>query len=110
MNSLDTTKKELTFVINGSTNSSKILEAQSAKCRKNEASWCITAPTVTECTGTPQMWSDDAIWSSGKAPIEGQDVEIPAGKNIVFNLGESPKFKLIKVFGCLNFLTDNSKD
>ena len=45
MNSLDTTKRELTFVINGSTNSSKLLEAQSVKCRQNEASWCITAPT-----------------------------------------------------------------
>jgi len=56
------------------------------------------------------MWSDIASWPSGKVPVDGENVEIPTGKNIVFNLGESPKFKLIKVFGCLNFLTDNSKD
>lgn len=70
---------------------------------------------VTECTGTVQMWSDPLTWATtanpaGAVPVEGQDVEIPSGKNIVFNLAESPKLKLIKIVGCLSFLTDNSKD
>lgn len=34
-NKLDTIRKELTFVINGSNSSSKNLEAKSAKCRLN---------------------------------------------------------------------------
>ena len=116
MNALDTTKKEFNFVINGAATSSRTLEMQAIKCRQNEAVWCVTAPTITtECTGTVQLWSDPEAWKtvanpSGTLPAEGQDVEIPTGKNIVFNLGESPKFKLVKISGCLSFLTDDSKD
>jgi hypothetical protein len=116
MNSLDTTKKEFDFVINGSLSSSKNLEMKSVKCRQNEAVWCVTAPTITtSCTGTVQLWSDPEAWKTvanptGTLPKDGENVEIPTGKNIVFNLGESPKFKLVKVTGCLSFLTDNSKD
>ena len=110
MNSLDTTIKEVSFVINGAANSSKNLVAQAAACRELEASWCIESVVVTsECTGTPLVWTDPATWG-GSVPTAGQDVEIKADQNIVFNLGESPKFGLIKVFGCLSFLNDNSKD
>jgi len=121
MNSLDTTKNEFNFVINGAATSSRTLEMQTVKCRQNEAYWCSTNATIgfgtmiTECTGTLQVWNDPEAWKtvdnpSGTLPAEGQDVEIPTGKNIVFNLGESPKFKLIKISGCLSFLTDDSKD
>ena len=43
-------------------------------------------------------------------PKDGDNVEIPYNQNIIFNLGESPKLKLVKIMGCLSFLTDNSKD
>lgn len=61
------------------------------------------------------MWSDPLTWATtanpaGAVPTAGQDVEIASGKNIVFNLAESPKLKLIKIVGCLSFLPDNSKD
>lgn len=97
-------------MINGAASSSKLLEAQSVKCRQNEATWCLAAITVTsECTGTPEIWSDPATWG-GSLPVDGADVEIPAGKSVVFNLGESPKLNMLKVVGCLSFLSDNSKD
>jgi hypothetical protein len=64
---------------------------------------------TTECTGTPEIWSDPATWG-GTLPVDGQDVEIPAGRNIVFNLAMSPKLNMLKVIGCLSFLSDNSKD
>jgi len=76
----------------------------------------MTAPTVsTSCTGVVQFWTDPAAWKTtantdGTLPKDGENVEIPHGKNIVFNLAESPKFKLVKIIGCLSFLTDNSKD
>jgi len=115
MNQLDIPKRELNFVINGKTSSSKRLEAQSVKCRVNEASWCVAVTASVECTGTAALWSNPDTWitatnPAGGVPTDGQDVEIPAGKIITFDLAESPKLGLLKVVGCLNFLDDNTKD
>jgi hypothetical protein len=41
---------------------------------------------------TEKMWSDPKTWASGKVPLEGEDVEVPTGKNIIFDLEESPIF------------------
>jgi G8 domain len=115
MNQLDALNKELNFVINGKTTSSKTLEAQSVKCRANEASWCITAPTATECTGSPMPWSELNSWVTAENPYpdlpkDGDSVTIPAGRIIMFDLAESPKLKLLTIVGCLEFSNTNTKD
>lgn len=115
MNTLDVVNKELTFVINAKTTSSRTLEADSVKCRVNEASWCVTAPTAVECTGNPMPWSDISSWVTAENPYpslpkDGDDVEIPPGRIILFDLAESPKLKMLKIVGCLEFLKTNTKD
>ena len=114
MNTFDNTKKEIDFVINGHADSSRTIESDTVACRTNDADWCKTLVVVTECTGAQLLWSDVATWAaadgSGSLPIAGQDVEIPSGKIIVFDLAESPIFNLVKIVGCLQFLSDNSKD
>ena len=61
------------------------------------------------------MWSDPATWvtsskPAGGVPSEGDNVIIPSGANIIFDLATSPIYKLVTVDGCLSFLTDNSKN
>jgi len=114
-NFLDKVKKEINFVINGKAESSKTIQANSVKCRLNEASWCTVAAAAVECTGTPKNWSDPATWITttnpgGGVPTAGQDVEIPAGVIINFDIAESPRLNMLKVVGCLNFRTDNTID
>lgn len=110
MNAFDMTTKELDFVVNGKLTSSKQVEFQTTKCRYFEAAWCVAATVVTECTGTPMLWSDTTTWPTGVLPADGDSVEIPDGKIIVFNLAESPKLNMVTVKGCLEFLSDNSID
>jgi hypothetical protein len=43
-------------------------------------------------------------------PKAGDDVVIPNGVIVVFDLDVSPIYRLITIDGCLSFLTDNSKD
>ena len=47
---------------------------------------------------------------TGGVPIEGQDVLIPSGVSIVFDLAQSPIYNLVTINGCLQFLSDNSID
>lgn len=76
----------------------------------NDANWCV-APVVTQsCTGTPKNWSDPTTWPSGKVPENGNDVTIPSGTIVVFDVAESAKLNLLKVEGCLEWRLDNSID
>jgi hypothetical protein len=43
-------------------------------------------------------------------PSAGANVTIPSGQTIMFDLEESPIYNLITIDGCLQFLTDSSKD
>jgi hypothetical protein len=42
-----------------------------------------------------KLWSNPATWPSGKVPIAGENVEILPGKNIVFDLEDSPIYNYV---------------
>lgn len=115
MNNFDATKKEIDFVINAAVGSSRKVESQTVTCRANNADWCKTLVVVTECVGESKLWSDPNTWitianPNGTIPKAGEDVLIPSGTIIVYDLETSPVFKLLKIVGCLQFRTDNTKD
>ena len=107
-------KKEIDFVINGRTESSKTIEVDGIRCRDGLSEWCVAAPTIIECTGEQLMWDDPASWAygenPGKVPEEGENAVVPPGVIIIFNIEESPILELLTINGCLNFLSDGSKD
>lgn len=37
-----------------------------------------------------RRWSKPESWTSGKVPVEGEDVEIPSGVNMLFDVEETP--------------------
>jgi cell migration-inducing and hyaluronan-binding protein len=64
---------------------------------------CLKAVVEQEIETVERLWSDPATWPSGKVPVEGEDVEILPGKNILFDLEESPILKQIEINGRLTF-------
>jgi hypothetical protein len=98
------------MVITGNAAGSKTLQLNGVRCRENLVPWCNPTPAPTSCTGVIKLWSATSTWPSGVLPQAGEDVIIPSGVVIVFDLAESPILNLIKVEGCLEFLSDNSKD
>ena len=115
MNFVDPDKKEINWVVNGRKESSKLIESKSVKCRANEAAWCTGGVVATECTGEQKLWSEPTTWitdkkPNGGVPVAGDDVIIPPGMIIVFDIAESPVLNLLTVIGCMPWLSDNSKD
>lgn len=52
------------------------------------------------------LWSDPDSWDSGAVPVEGDEVEIPPGVNMAFDIEESPLLKSLTINGRLTFLND----
>jgi hypothetical protein len=109
------TKKEMDFVINGKAASSKTLEVDGVRCRDGTSSWCTTAPVIVECTGEQKLWSAAASWAvkegeASSVPKAGESAVVPSGVIMIFDLAESPILELLTINGCLQFLSDNSKD
>ena len=116
-NNWDNDIKEMNFIVNAHSGSSSTMKSNTVVCREKVAPWCIVPVVVVPgtCTGTPLLWSKAETWITadnplGGVPQAGQDVKIPSGSIIVFDLAESPVLKNIIVYGCLQFLTDNSLD
>jgi hypothetical protein len=108
-------KQELNFVVTGNALSSKTIQINGYRCRENIVPWCNLNPVVSACAGTPKLWSDPNSWISdakpaGGVPKEGEDIFIPSGTALTFDLAESPIYGIITIQGCVSFLADNSKD
>jgi hypothetical protein len=54
----------------------------------------------------PLFWSLNTTWPSGKVPEAGDDVNIMTNMSVIFDLAESPIFKLIYINGRLTFKED----
>lgn len=52
-----------------------------------------------------KYWSDTTTWPSGKLPVEGEDVEIAPGENVVLDIN-TPRLLKLTVNGRLTFLND----
>jgi len=50
-----------------------------------------------------RLWSDVSNWPNETLPVEGDDVHIMSGWNMVLDIEETPIFKLIRINGILSF-------
>lgn len=50
-----------------------------------------------------RYWNNSADWPGGKVPAEGDDVHVEPGWNMVFDMEESPIYKLLRINGNLTF-------
>lgn len=63
----------------------------------------VTEVEVVEETTT--YWSDPASWPMlpDRIPLEGEEVNIPVGLTIIYDIGTSPIFKKVEINGNLSF-------
>jgi hypothetical protein len=54
----------------------------------------------------PLLWSLNTTWPNGLVPEAGDDVHIMPNMSVIFDLAESPVYKLIRVNGILSFKED----
>lgn len=62
-----------------------------------------------EVENTVRRWSDPTSWTTGKVPVEGEDVEIKSGWNMLFDVQESAIVNKLTINGRLTF-EDGVKD
>lgn len=55
---------------------------------------------------TATLWSDVNTWPNKTLPKEGESVHIMPNMSVIFDLDESPVFKLLRVNGLLTFKED----
>jgi len=52
-------------------------------------------------------WSSPDSWPSGAVPVEGDEVEVPSGSWIEFDIEETPLLKSLTINGRLTFKNDS---
>ena len=99
----ETEVRQLEFVVNGKNPDKRGIKMTGIRC----IGGCDTNNDGDDDNYGPEiMWSDPASWDSGVLPVFDDDVEIPAGKNIVLDLAETPVMKSLTINGRLSFKND----
>lgn len=51
-----------------------------------------------------RLWSDPKSWVSGSIPVDGDDVEVMSGWNMLLDIAETPKLNSLSINGRLQFI------
>lgn len=94
--------REFNFVINGKNKDERTyLTILGIRCIFN----CTPSVIVVPISNDTQLWSVPATWPSGKVPVEGEDVEIIPGANILLDIS-TPVLNNLVINGRLTFLNN----
>jgi len=64
---------------------------------------CVEEVEQLEIDSDYSLWSDTASWPSGNLPVEGEDVLIEPGINMLLDIEETPIFNMLRINGRLTF-------
>jgi len=67
---------------------------------------CNVVVVEEETEETVRNWSDASNWPNEVVPQEGDDVEIPSGWNMTFDIAETPILNSLTINGYLFFSDD----
>lgn len=62
-----------------------------------------TSSGITVTAIADGTWSSAATWSSGRIPLAGDDVVIPSGRTLTYDVLGSPNLHTLSLYGTLNF-------
>jgi hypothetical protein len=68
---------------------------------------CNEDVAVVATENRTRYWSNTADWPEGEFPEEGKDVIIQPGWNMIYDLEESPIYKVIQINGILTFKNES---
>lgn len=95
--------REFHFVLNGKNSSWTNLNIKGYECAWN----CDLPDVVEEEMATSSIpWSDPNSWPSGAVPVADEEVEIPSGTWIEFDIEDSPHLASLTINGRLSFLNN----
>ena len=99
--------REFHFVVTGKNNSAfKPINFVANRC-----AWGVCQQetiVVKEIENRTRLWSDPKSWTSGKVPVADEDVHVESGWNMIYDVEESPVFKMIRINGRLSFKNDST--
>lgn len=100
----DTATREFRMAINAkdTTGDRNRLSLVGLACATN----CLPTVAVIPINDTVKYWSNITSWPSGKLPVEGDEVEIMPGWNMVLDIPETPILKKLWINGRLSFQND----
>lgn len=101
----DTAVRQIHYIINGKNSSRNQINMVGYRCDGA----CLAAVTQIVVESTVRLWSNPTTWPSGKVPQAGEDVEVLTGKNIVYDLEDSPIYNYVQINGRLTFKQDAPK-
>jgi hypothetical protein len=81
------------------------------KFKANRCAWGICQQEKIEekeTEKTTRLWSDKKNWPNETLPKEGEEVHVESGWNMIYDLAESPIYKLVRINGRLTFKNDTS--
>ena len=97
-----TAVREIHYLVNGKNSSRKELVMRGWRCDGP----CIPAISKVEITGPLRLWSDPMTWPSGVLPQADEDVEVPPGYDVLYDLEESPIYRYGQINGRVTFKED----
>lgn len=92
--------REFEFVVNGADLDINKLRLTGLQCISGK---CPQEEIKPVPLGDAKYWSDVATWPSGMLPLEGEDVHIEPGMNVILDI-ETPKLNLLIINGQLSFM------
>ena len=96
------TVRRFQIVINGKNNS--LLENRNIKIVGSRCVGpCMEDIKIVATEGSKRYWSNPADWPSKAVPKEGEDIHIEPGWDMIYDLTDSPVYRLIRVNGILTF-------
>lgn len=104
----DTDVRTFQFVVNGKDESPKSLTVKCLECITGVCT--LEEIEEVELEEGQRLWSDPASWPNEELPVEGDEVEIMSGWNMLLDIEELPKFKSITINGRLSLLDDGEKN
>jgi len=100
----DTDIRTFELVVNGKEESTNYLKVRPLECIHGV---CVLEGVVeVELEEGQRLWSNPESWADreGGMPVEGDEVEIMSGWNMLLDLNETPKFKTLTINGRLTLL------
>lgn len=94
--------REFNFVLNGK----NLTDRSDLKIEGFRCVWDCEQEEIEEmaCSDIAIPWSDVNSWPDQTLPVEGDEVQIPPGVRMQFDIEETPLLKSLTINGCLDFL------
>mmetsp|Transcript_29160 Transcript_29160/g.43935 ORF Transcript_29160/g.43935 Transcript_29160/m.43935 type:complete len:141 (-) Transcript_29160:3417-3839(-) len=103
---IDPNIRKVNFLVNGRDKTYKMERKELTLIGVRCDGECLEVIEEVETEDEERLWSNPDSWTSGKVPVEGDDVEVETGWKMIYDAGESPILTSLTINGVLIFSDD----